>query len=58
MSKVDERVTVVENRELREIIHEMTEGCFLTKSEYMEIQAILMRAGVRIVTEMIRDLKK
>lgn len=48
MSKADERITVVENRELREMIYEATESCFLTKSEYAEIRKIILNACKRV----------
>lgn len=53
MSNADERITAVENRELRENIKDMTSGCLLTKSEYAEIQAVLARACARIMLEEI-----
>lgn len=43
-----EKVTVVENRELREMIHEATESCFLTKNEYAEIRKIILNACKRV----------
>lgn len=43
-----EKVTVVENRELREMIYEATESCFLTKGEYAEIRKIVLNACKRV----------
>lgn len=48
MSEVDEKITAVENRELREMIHEATESCFLTKNEYAEIRKIILNACKRV----------
>ncbi|WP_432629009.1 hypothetical protein [Brotaphodocola sp.] len=49
MSKAGERVTVVENRELREMIYEATENSFLTKDEYAEIRKIILNACKRVM---------
>lgn len=43
----DDHVSMVENRELREIVHEITGGCFLLRSEYKQIQEIIRRAAIR-----------
>lgn len=58
MSNADERITAVENRELREIIGDVTRGCLLTKSEYAEIRAILARACARMMVEAVMDSTK
>lgn len=47
----EELVTMVDNRNLRSIIHDITGGCFLTKSEYEQICEIVMRACDRNVVE-------
>lgn len=47
----EEMVTMVDNRNLRAIIHDITGGCFLTKSEYEQICEIVMRACDRPIRE-------
>lgn len=47
----EELVTMVDNRNLRAIIHDITGGCFLTKSEYVQICEIVMRACDRSINE-------
>jgi type III secretion system FlhB-like substrate exporter len=43
----DEHVTMTENRELREYVHEITVGCFLTREEYKKIVDIIKGAVIR-----------
>lgn len=47
----EEMVTMVDNRNLRAIIHDITGGCFLTKSEYIQICKIIERACDRSIRE-------
>lgn len=44
-------VTMVENRKLREVIHNITSGCVLTKSEYMRIIEIVAEALDRAINQ-------
>ena len=48
---LEEMVTMVDNRHLRAIIHDITGGCVLTKSEYVQICEIVMRACDRSINE-------
>lgn len=47
----EERVTMVDNRNLRAIVHDITGGIFLTKSEYMQIVRIVEGACDRSIRE-------
>ena len=38
---MEETVTMAENRKLREMIHDVTASCLMTKSEYAEIREII-----------------
>lgn len=49
----EEMVTMVDNRNLRSIIHDITGGVFLTKAEYIEICKIIDGACERIIREEI-----
>lgn len=44
-------VTVPENRELREMVREITKACFLTRVEWQNIIATINRAAERIENE-------
>lgn len=46
-----EMVTMVDNRNLRAIIHNITGGVFLTKAEYTEICKIIDGACERSIRE-------
>lgn len=46
-----EMVTMVDNRNLRAIIHDITGGIFLTKSEYMQIVRIVEGVCDRSIRE-------
>lgn len=46
-----EMVTMVDNRNLRMYIHDITSGVFLTKAEYLQICKIIRGACERSVTE-------
>ena len=47
----EEMVTMVDNRNLRAIIHNITGGVFLTKAEYIEICKIIDGACERSIRE-------
>lgn len=47
----EEMVTMVDNRNLRAIIHDITGGIFLTKEEYIQIVRIVERACDRSIRE-------
>lgn len=44
-------ITIAECRNLREIIHDITSGCFLTENEYSQICNIVIGAVQRCVKE-------
>lgn len=46
-----EMVTMADNRELRAIIHDITGGIFLTKTEYVQIVMIIQKACDRNIRE-------
>lgn len=46
-----EMVTMVDNRNLRAIVHDITGGVFLTKAEYIEICKIIEGACDRSIRE-------
>lgn len=47
----EEMVTMVDNRNLRMIIHDITGGVFLTKAEYLQICKIIDGACERGIRE-------
>lgn len=47
----EEMVTMVDNRNLRMIIHDITGGVFLTKEEYLQICKIIDGACERSIRE-------
>ena len=47
----EEMVTMVDNRNLRAIVHDITGGIFLTKAEYVEICKIIGEACDRSIRE-------
>lgn len=47
----EEMVTMVDNRNLRMIVHDITGGVFLTKSEYLQICKIIEEACDRSIRE-------
>lgn len=47
----DETITGADCRELRELIHMLTGGCYLKKSEFESIFVPAIRAAGRIVGE-------
>lgn len=47
----EELVTMADNRNLRAIIHDITGGIFLTKSDYVQICEIVMSACDRSIRE-------
>lgn len=46
-----EMVPMADNRELRAIIHDITGGIFLTKTEYVQIVMIIQKACDRNIRE-------
>ena len=50
-NRAEEMVTMVDNRNLRAIIHNITGGVFLTKAEYIEICKIIDGACERSIRE-------
>nr|DAF83282.1 MAG TPA: hypothetical protein [Caudoviricetes sp.] len=57
-SEHEETVTVVDNRKLRKIIHEVTTSCFLTKKEYAQIAGVIYNACDRALREAKEEAKK
>lgn len=51
----EETVTIVENRNLRKVIHDVTTSCFLTKKEYMQIMGVILNACDRALKEVIEE---
>lgn len=47
----EELVTVVDNRNLRKIIHDITTCCLLTKAEFVQICQIVEKACDRAIQE-------
>lgn len=47
----EEMVTMIDNRNLRAIVHDITGGIFLTKVEYIEICKIIQGACDRSIRE-------
>lgn len=54
----EETVTIVENRNLRKVIHDVTTSCFLTKKEYMQIMGVILNACDRALKEVIEETIK
>lgn len=57
-SEPEETVTIVENRNLRKVIHHVTTSCFLTKREYMQIMGVILNACDRALKEVIEETIK
>lgn len=57
-SEPEETVTIVENRNLRKVIHHVTTSCFLTKKEYMQIMGVILNACDRALKEAKEEAKK
>ena len=57
-SEPEETVTIVENRDLRKTIHDVTTSCFLTKREYMQIMGVILNACDRALKEVIEEMIK
>lgn len=51
-------ITVNECRKLREITHILTQGCFITKSEYEELMVLYYKILGRIESEEKQNAKK
>lgn len=51
MGDNEQRVTMSENRDLRECVRDITSGCFLTRDEYYTIMGIIKNAVLREVDE-------
>ena len=47
----EEMVTMIDNRNLRAIVHDITGGIFLTKAEYIEICKMIKEACERSILE-------
>lgn len=57
-SEPEETVTIVENRNLRKVIHHVTTSCFLTKKEYKQIIGVILSACNRTFKEVWKEAIK